>query len=593
MSIRRPEPEATSSRPLEIVEQIDRICDRFEAAWRAGERPACAAFVPADWPEEHGWSLLRELMALDIEYRRAEGETISPEDYRLRDSRDADRTEALLRELIPHDTALRTGRPLYVRCPHCQQKIETHERDSFQNLSCPGCASHFSLIDGGRAALPPREMIAQFKLLEPLGEGRFGTVWLARDTKLDRLVALKLPRRGQLDPDTAELFVREARAAAQLDHANIVGVHEIGRDDDVMYIATQYVRGETLADWLRRERPTPREAAELCARIADTLHVAHQAGIVHRDVKPGNIMIDAAGEPHVMDFGLASRETGEITMTLDSQIFGTPAYMPPEQARGESERADARSDLYSVGVILYEMLTGVLPFQGNVRMLLHQVLHVEPRRPRSLNDRVPRDLEMICLKAMSKEPAWRYPSAGALADDLRRFLSGLSVHARRAGWAARAWLWCRRPKRVTEAGMALAVIVGLQALLAACGAVIYGWGLSPRGASPRTAMHLVLIIGLIYAPLLWLALLTLRRNLPAMWIAAATQVVALLLALGHLGGWLQFFDEMGGLLNSEERLRHWIAYASMALVCCAYYAIALVAYYSNRNVMRWSRKPAP
>jgi serine/threonine protein kinase len=161
-------------------------------------------------------------------------------------------------------------------------------------------------------------------------------------------------------------------------------------------------------------------------------------------VKPSNIMIGEDGTPCVMDFGLAKREAGEITMTVKGQVLGTPAYMPPEQARGEGHAVDARGDVYSLGVVLYQLLTGELPFRGTQRMLLHQVLHDDPRPPRSLNDHIPRDLETITLKAMAKEPGRRYPTARELADDLRRWLKGEPIRARPVGRVERAARWVRR-----------------------------------------------------------------------------------------------------------------------------------------------------
>ena len=178
--------------------------------------------------------------------------------------------------------------------------------------------------------------MGRFELIERLGVGGFGSVWKARDKELDRTVAIKIPRQGGMTAEEQEKFFREARAAAQLRHPSIVSVHEVGRDGDSVYIVSDFVRGVTLGDWLTGQQLTSREAAELCAKIADALHHAHEQGVVHRDLKPANIMMDDDGEPHLMDFGLARREAGEVTMTIDGQVLGTPAYMSPEQAEGEA-----------------------------------------------------------------------------------------------------------------------------------------------------------------------------------------------------------------------------------------------------------------
>ena len=215
---------------------------------------------------------------------------------------------------------------MHCSCPHCHNPIELVDDAKFSDIQCPSCGSSFSLLEEtithGRAK---PTSVGHFDLLEEVGVGAFGSVWKAHDTQLDRTVAVKIPRKGQLDIDETEKFFREARAAAQLKHPNIVSVYEVGRDDGQVYIVSDFVEGLPLSSWLTAKRPSFREAAEMTSKIAAALHHAHEAGIVHRDLKPSNIMLDAEGEPHIMDFGLAKREAGEITMTVDGKVLGTPA----------------------------------------------------------------------------------------------------------------------------------------------------------------------------------------------------------------------------------------------------------------------------
>jgi tRNA A-37 threonylcarbamoyl transferase component Bud32/tetratricopeptide (TPR) repeat protein len=338
---------------------------------------------------------------------------------------------------------------MHLICPHCQNPIELIEETPSEEVVCPSCGSSFHLASGSlqQATISHdwgSRHLGRFELLQLLGTGAFGTVWKARDPQLDRTIALKIPRTGGLGTQAdRDRFLREARAAAQLRHDSIVAVHEIGEHEGQPYIVSDFVDGINIAEWLSAKKPTFREAAAWVAEVADALQYAHDRGVIHRDIKPSNLILDVGGRLHVMDFGLAKRDAGEITMTHDGQILGTPAYMAPEQIE-KAHQVDGRADVYALGVVLYRLLTGELPFRGTTRMLLHQVLHDEPKRPRRLNDRIPRDLETICLKCLEKEPHHRYRTALALAEDLHRFLRGRPILARPIAAWERAWKWARR-----------------------------------------------------------------------------------------------------------------------------------------------------
>ena len=299
-----------------------------------------------------------------------------------------------------------------------------------------------------------------YELLEEIARGGMGIVYKARQVSLDRIVALKMILAGELASD-AEVgrFRAEAEAAANLQHPNIVAIHEVGEVNGQHYFSMDYVEGRSLADVVRDGPLPPRKAAEYCEAIARAVHYAHAHGTLHRDLKPSNVLLDAADQPRITDFGLAKREGSDVSLTVTGAVLGTPRYMSPEQASGSGiVEVGPTTDVYSLGVILYELLTGRSPFLGESPIdTIRRVIDTEPDPPRRLDRSIPRDLDTICMKCLEKDPARRYASAQDLAADLRRYLDGEPIVARPLGPIGRLRRWARgRPAlAVTLAALAI------------------------------------------------------------------------------------------------------------------------------------------
>jgi len=285
-----------------------------------------------------------------------------------------------------------------------------------------------------------------YELLEEIGRGGQGVVFRARQKSLNRTVALKVIGLGEWATKAhLKRFRLEAEAAASLDHPGIVPIHEVGERDGSCYFSMKLVEGGQLDEVVRHEQMSIRRAVELIAKVSRTVHYAHEHGILHRDIKPGNILLDKTGEPHLTDFGLARLVESESTVTRTLEVLGTPSYMAPEQAVGNNAQLTSATDVYGLGAVLYQLLTGHPPFTGGTTYeTIKLLLDTEPRQPRLLNPKIDRDLSTICLKCLEKDPQRRYSSSLALAEDLEHWLKHEPIRAPRTGIVTRGSKWVRR-----------------------------------------------------------------------------------------------------------------------------------------------------
>ncbi len=427
-------------------------------------------------------------------------------------------------------------------CPECLLKVAfvsqtaIHSEPSGLPVEEPSATQTINPAAGMRV-----KYFGDYELLEEIARGGMGVVWKARQNSLNRTVAIKMILAGKL-AGLAEVqrFLREAEAAANLQHPNIVAIHEVGEHDGQNYFSMDYVEGRDLGALVREGTLPAQRAARYVKIIAEAIHFAHQRGTLHRDLKPQNVLIDASDQPRITDFGLAKFVEHDSRLTQSGAIMGSPSYMPPEQASGRHDQVGPHSDVYAIGAILYELLTGRPPFRGATAMAtLQAVTESDPLAPRKLNADVPPDLETICLKCLEKSPERRYHSARELAEDIDRFLKHEPILARPASTFRKTISWTRRHP-LTLAGVAALVMVGLAFFtfqLIEENAFLRAQQVTPgltREAGPRgVALETWNTLGLcvFYVPIL--GLLFLRKRKQASW--------------NDLSTWRELFDPIKAL----------------------------------------------
>jgi serine/threonine protein kinase/tetratricopeptide (TPR) repeat protein len=444
--------------PIDDRRTIDEVCDRFEVAWRSEGHPELALFLN-EVPEHSRRRLFRELLALDVDYRTARGESPDPAAYLAEFPEFVDLVDAAF--------TLRGG------------DGPTRRARRGQDGSTTDLDFHWEQ-SGDRDVIERALRTAGYEVIEQIGRGGMGVVFRAHELSLNRPVAVKVVRSAEFaTSEERRRFQNEAEAVASLDHPHIVPIYEVGESGGLNYFSMKLIQGASLERQLEGFQNKPRTSARLVAELANAVQHAHERGILHRDLKPANILLDERDEPHVTDFGLARRLDHDFDLTHSGAIVGTPSYMSPEQATGARGSLTIAADIYGLGSILYALLTGRGPHTGNsLAEILFRVRDERPEPPTRLNPKVPRDLEVICLKCLEKEPKRRYASAQALADDLARWLAGEPIAARPVSWATRVWMFCRRHPALASLAAMLVF-----AIAAGLGGVAWQWRKTDRERS--------------------------------------------------------------------------------------------------------------
>lgn len=527
--------------------QVDGICDAFEAAWQDGNPPDLAQWLTRADPDLQA-QLKIHLVRVDLDYRLKADPEFSVDEYL--------RNHNLSRgDVLQADTVTLVG-------PAQDSPVANND---------------------GWVSIPTQ--IAKFRIEKELGRGGFGVVYKAFDTVLKRIVALKIPR-DVLNEDSRKRFLREAEATAALDHPGLVPVFESGQADGLCYIATTYCPGPNLSQWIAQQERIPvRQAVVLVRDLADAMQHAHDRGVVHRDLKPSNVMIVSSGmgddggdselAPRITDFGLAKLLEQRLEDTRTSVVLGTPSYMSPEQVAGQDSSFSAATDIYSLGVILYELLMGKRPFEGKTVIdVMNSIRDDTVPCLRKTRTDLPTDLETICLKCLAKETVDRYQSCAELANELSRFLQGQAIVARPPGLADKLRHWIHAPARVQETGL-LSILLGLGVPVWILLVVIFV-KIESLDAQVQTELipQTLMVTVLLLLPLAWLGYQTLQRR--RRWIGAGliASIINLLMVSPPLLGYVVVFPD----LYTRYPLGRIVAYTFLTLmfsIQLLQYAVAL------------------